>query len=164
MFRFTPTLSLLALTACASVAVPAGPSPEPAVALPAVALTVSEHDATLAGLIGSSPTDRCTVTVEETCSPYARDRGLCQVDSTRWAHATYEGSCGTTEPEWEIRPDPKTAWPTHTAQAFQWHHGGRVGYFRGECGDYQVRAHAPEADSSSEWLPIRLPAPLCDGN
>jgi hypothetical protein len=36
-----------------------------------------------------SSTSRCTVTIEEICSPLARHRDQCQVDDTRWARALH---------------------------------------------------------------------------
>lgn len=85
---------------------------------------------------------------------------MCQIDDTRWARVTSVGACGASAPEWRIAPDPKTAWPDHEAQAFSWHHDASIGFFRGECGDYVVRASLSGA--LSEPIPIHLPAPFCD--
>jgi hypothetical protein len=115
---------------------------------------------------GSPPDGACEVQIAEACSPLCHEtKGCCQVDDTRWARLTLGGACGALpqdDSDWQIRPAPGTAWPTHTAQAFNFSNEPGLGYFRGECGDYLVRGRAPDTGMWSDEIPIHLPAPPCD--
>lgn len=144
---------VLSAVACGDGPIPSAPS-RSEVSGPAPASSTTSN----------TTSEACSIRVEAVCSPYSRDRGTCQIDDTRWARATLLGDCGASTPEWEIVPDPKTAWPGHEAQAFSWHHDASLGFFRGECGDYLVRATTPVGRAVSEWIPIHLPAPLCDAS